>query len=1787
MWGKLKGLGNSNGAQAALVYNGLGQLTSISFADSNGNTAAQFIYTYYTDPDRAGLMASASQWVSGVEVRRALYDYYLENELHGPERTLKSADVLGKDEGGVWESIGKQRYRYYTETAGVGAKYGIKLWLDDNGTVAAEAAGFDLDAALDEDLFPYAINRFEFNAESRVTKETVRNGEDYLFGWMTNSADPAFTDTNTWYRQAIETRPDGSKMKVYTNKAGVTILTILEDPNTGDKWYEYFVYDSENRLLDRASSAAVQAVVEPAAPNGTLTVTLKAGDGLINVKSYYPADDFPNGRVKGYLESEGVKKGSAGQVAIIRKQTYDTQTINGVSIHPIKEELVFQTAGVPDAQASKTNYARTWYTDSFQVKQITTTLPIVSVADHGTGLEEKTDQIFDLNGFNTWSRDARGIITRQFFDEATGAVIRIIEDADPAQLENPPTGWVAPAFGGENLITDIINDRLGRSIRDLGPEHFAVVDGEKTTPCEPGTVGAKKVRTVDFTVYLCPRHQTWRARGYVTDYGTPNETWHIEGPVNIEQRDALTNTVDQISAIATCDCGPLSMGSFGPLDPYTKLPKREHWSAWSHTIRDVWGRDLGERAYFEIPDSGDGFKNENYYENTRGYDSMNRRNRLVLREATIIRTVFDIPGKPLETWIGTNDTGATDSDPGNGGANGNNMKPVRLEEYDDGNAGGNQNRTKVTLPVDDNAANDRVTDFLYDFRNREIDTRTSDGTTLFIAVTAYNNVDDILSQTAYHTTPVAANRIAFSEQIHDLRSRVFEEKIYGVDPATGNLTHALVAGTWFDPDDNIISQTPAGRSSATKTQFNGRNLPVITYEVVPGTLAAGAPANDVSDDIVVEQIETGYDGASNPISTVTKMRLPDATGKGALGSATGAQPRARVSWMEDYFDGVGRSRFGADFGTNGGIAPIRSEVPPTPSETVLVSETKYNKAGYQDKTIATDGVIDITNFDALGQPIQSIEACGTNDYRDQLFGWHPSGLMEFLILENPDTGQQVTQWLFGSTLDTSEVAQNGVIVGKVYPTGESSTNTVNRQGEVNTHTQPNGTNHEYTRNKVGAVIHDAVTTLGPDIDDTVLRISSVFNNRGLIELISSFDNATIGAGNVINQVKRVYDAFNQVIEDQQEHSGAVDANTPAVTYGFTDGSNNTLRPTSVSTPFGQQTDINYGAATGIDQTFNRPTALRVAGESDNLVDYEYAGLAMVTNVTYPGPDVELALATAGAVGDAGDSLTGFDAFNRIIDMPWRKKSTSAVLAQIGYGYDEASRRKWRQDLTPQANNVHDQFFGYDKLSQVKSAARGTLNNNRTEIGAIPTEEEGWEYDETGNWREYQRAEDGTQTVDETRTHNTSNQIKAVDGTNAGIAYDTNGNMTRVPTGSGLQGPPRTLRWDAWDRMVDVRKKSDNSLIAKYAYDGLTRRTTKTDSNDKATHFYYNLDWRAVEERIDASTNPSNVYYWGAQSRWDLIRRDRDTNGNGTLDETLYCLRDAMDPVAVVDSSGAVQERFQYTAFGEVAFLATDYSVRNSSDFDWEFLFHGEFRDEETGYYNYGFRYYVAEFGRWLSRDPIGESELQSVYKYLDNQPIASTDFLGLIPVSQPRISIKPKSELKVVNERFREIAIDFVTGASKKAEYRYDITDPWTRELMKMPPYDRMRNKLREMARKYCNTQGPLPSSGKWDVRAVDWGDEGGLSILQAIRDGANYVFGFELRSLGGVEGEFKITNLNCSTCDLGYSFEAGPGEFRFGSLTRVGERGLMVKRIPFAPLVATIWPGSLPFFLNCTIKRS
>jgi RHS repeat-associated protein len=105
--------------------------------------------------------------------------------------------------------------------------------------------------------------------------------------------------------------------------------------------------------------------------------------------------------------------------------------------------------------------------------------------------------------------------------------------------------------------------------------------------------------------------------------------------------------------------------------------------------------------------------------------------------------------------------------------------------------------------------------------------------------------------------------------------------------------------------------------------------------------------------------------------------------------------------------------------------------------------------------------------------------------------------------------------------------------------------------------------------------------------------------------------------------------------------------------------------------------------------------------------------------------------------------------------------------------------------------------------------------------------------------------------------------------------------------------------------------------------------------------------------------------------------------------------DYFNGITIVDTGGTVQERYGYSAFGVRRVMAPDFSARSSSDFDWEFGFHGQFLDKETGYCNYGYRYYVPWLGRWINRDPIGEQGGVNVYGFVGNSGLNGIDLFGL------------------------------------------------------------------------------------------------------------------------------------------------------------------------------------------------
>jgi RHS repeat-associated protein len=164
---------------------------------------------------------------------------------------------------------------------------------------------------------------------------------------------------------------------------------------------------------------------------------------------------------------------------------------------------------------------------------------------------------------------------------------------------------------------------------------------------------------------------------------------------------------------------------------------------------------------------------------------------------------------------------------------------------------------------------------------------------------------------------------------------------------------------------------------------------------------------------------------------------------------------------------------------------------------------------------------------------------------------------------------------------------------------------------------------------------------------------------------------------------------------------------------------------------------------------------------------------------------------------------------------------------------------------------------------------------------------------------------------------------------------------------------------------------------------------------KVTDRFFSSDWQLLETKVGSNTVSRNV--WSPVYVDGLVLRDRDTDGNGSLDERLYALQDAnWNTTALVNNSGTVQERYTYTPFGQVTFRDGSGSMLSGSAKDWVFLHQGGERIA-AGDYEFRNRVYSPSLGRWLSNDPLGfHGRDQNWYRAVGNNPGNGNDPWGLI-----------------------------------------------------------------------------------------------------------------------------------------------------------------------------------------------
>jgi RHS repeat-associated protein len=136
------------------------------------------------------------------------------------------------------------------------------------------------------------------------------------------------------------------------------------------------------------------------------------------------------------------------------------------------------------------------------------------------------------------------------------------------------------------------------------------------------------------------------------------------------------------------------------------------------------------------------------------------------------------------------------------------------------------------------------------------------------------------------------------------------------------------------------------------------------------------------------------------------------------------------------------------------------------------------------------------------------------------------------------------------------------------------------------------------------------------------------------------------------------------------------------------------------------------------------------------------------------------------------------------------------------------------------------------------------------------------------------------------------------------------------------------------------------------------------------------DWRRialVETKIIDSKKTDPALLNNAYSRYQF------SNQIGTA-----CLE--------LDDAADIISYEEYYPFGSTSYQALNTDINATAK---RYRYGGRERDEESGLYYIGARYYASWLGRWTAADPIGTGDGLNLYRYANNNPVSNTDANGM------------------------------------------------------------------------------------------------------------------------------------------------------------------------------------------------
>jgi RHS repeat-associated protein len=265
----------------------------------------------------------------------------------------------------------------------------------------------------------------------------------------------------------------------------------------------------------------------------------------------------------------------------------------------------------------------------------------------------------------------------------------------------------------------------------------------------------------------------------------------------------------------------------------------------------------------------------------------------------------------------------------------------------------------------------------------------------------------------------------------------------------------------------------------------------------------------------------------------------------------------------------------------------------------------------------------------------------------------------------------------------------------------------------------------------------------------------------------------------------------------------------------------------------------------------------------------------------------------------------------------------------------------------------------------------------------------------GSWtREYAYEEPSL--LEFTKTSNRLSRT-TIGATTEPYSHDAHGNMTSMPH-------LPLMRWDFKDQLQAISRQVVNNggtpEITYYVYDASGQRVRKvTERQAPAGQTPTRMKERIYlgsfeiyrEYAGDGQTVTlarETLHLMDDQQRIALVETRTQGNDGSPPQLIRYQLGNHLGSASLeLDDQAQIISYEEFYPYGSTSYQA----VRSQTETPKRYRFTGKERDEESGLYYHGARYYAAWLGRWTNSDPSGLLDGPNLYVFVQCNPILNID----------------------------------------------------------------------------------------------------------------------------------------------------------------------------------------------------